>query len=673
MANNNYILYIYKYIIILTAIFCGKPCAAQNQQDIEIANDYYLKGEKTKALAVYQALAKDFRNISLIHNNYINLLIDVGQYKQAEDYLEKLIRKDDRVSYRLDLGIVYLRSGEVAKGDKYLKAMIKSQAEDMYRAKSISDYLSSRNLIDYSIYSLQITREATKNPYIFLLEMANLYRLQGKKDQMVEEYLLYVTQTPSNISYIKNLLQILLTKPEELEALQRLLTQRVQTNPQSETFIDLLIWVELQQKNFYGAYVQARAFDKRFRKEQSKTLEIAQIALNNQDYANADKAFLFVLKEFPNTENYLPAQLGLIKAREAKVKRNYPVNSDSVRYLIAEYTRFCSLYPLHPSAFEARLSQAMLFATYLNELDSSVVRIQQLIADTKTPAALRNQAKIDLGDIYILKGEPWESTLLYSQVEKSQRETPLGYEAKLRNAKLSYYKGDFKLAQEHLDILKQATTREIANDAMDLSMRINENLYPDTTGFGLRVFATIELLLYENKKEQALHWADSFIKTKRIRMAMQEALQRNLWPNPAAKLTTGELLDIKKNIERQKENLKSRQIIGLDSVWVEVPEVTGLRDDLYWLESGILMQLGRFQEAAMLCEQILEEAPDDVLADDAFFRLAETYETRLNQKEKAKELYRLFLDKFAGSVYAAEARKRFRTLRGDFAESNNSN
>lgn len=80
--------------------------------------------------------------------------------------------------------------------------------------------------------------------------MANLYRLQGKRDEMVEEYLDYVTQTPANIGYVKNLLQILLTKPEELESLERLLTDRVQSNPSAEVFIDLLIWTQLQQKIF---------------------------------------------------------------------------------------------------------------------------------------------------------------------------------------------------------------------------------------------------------------------------------------------------------------------------------------------------------------------------------------------------------------------------------------
>jgi tetratricopeptide (TPR) repeat protein len=645
MDNYYYLSFKKIYQYILGTLICVNISFGQNQQEIQIANEYYLKGEKSKALSAFQQLAKDAQNIPSIHNNYLSLLLDGGNFKQAEDYVEKLIRKDDRITYKLDLGLVYLRSGDLAKADKYLKAIIKAQADDVYRAKTVADYLASRNLIDYSIYSLRCARESSKNPSIFFLEMANLYRLQGKRDEMVEEYLEYVTQTPANIGYVKNLLQILLTKPEELESLERLLTDRVQSNPSSEVFIDLLIWAQLQQKNFYGAFIQARAYDKRFRKDQSKTLEIAQIALNNQDYINADKAFTYVVKEFVNTENYLPAQLGLIKAREAKVKRNYPVNTDSVKYLIDEYTKFCTRYPAHPSAYEARLNQAMLFAHYLNALDSAILRINKLIGDAKTPATLRNQSKIELGDIYLLKSEPWESTLLYSQVEKSQRETPMGYEAKLRNAKLSYYKGDFKLAQEHLDILKQATTREIANDAMDLSMRIKENTTFDSTGAALKEFAAIELLITQNKMTEALPRLEKFSPKKQVWMTVTELFEINY---------TGKVLD--------KRDGKSLVEISDNS------SITSIQDDVYWLEANLRMKQGQFNESIVLLGKIISEYSEDVLADDASFLQADIYETRLNQKEKAKELYRAFLDKYPGSVYAAEARKRYRTLRGDFEE-----
>lgn len=622
------------------------PAFGQDVQEVQIANEYNLKGQKDKALSMYQQLAKKNENIPLIHANYFNLLLDLGNYNEAEEYVERLIRRDGKLNYRLDLGVIYVRSGDINKADKYFKSLIKSQADDAYKLKTTSDYLASRNLTDYAIQALLQARTASNSSSLYMLELANLYRMSGKRDQMVEEYLNYVTQTPANISYVKNLMQILLTKPEELESLEKLLYDKVQKNQNTEVFVDLLIWVNLQQKNFYGAFIQARAYDKRFKKEQSKTLEIAQVALNNKDFLNADKSFSFVIKEYANTVNELPARLGLIQTREAQVKNSFPVNKDSVKYLISEYQNFKNSYPDHPNGFEATLSQSMLYAYYLDQKDSAVTRLNGLIENNKVSPAMKGKAKIELGDIYLLKGEPWEATLLYSQVEKSQRETPLGYEAKLKNAKLSYFKGDFLLAQEHLDILKQATSREIANDAMELSMRIKENTAYDTTGAALKEYAAIELLLAQNKIEQALQRLNNFQVTKKVKMSVSEAFEKNLLP-------------------------ASNKINLTDSVWVDLKTDTNLasiQDDVYWLEANLRMKRGEFEQSIMLLEKIVTEFGDDILSDDAYFLEGEIYERHLKNKDKAMEIYREFLNKYPGSVYAAEARKRYRVLRGDFAE-----
>jgi TolA-binding protein len=613
--NNNYLKFKIYIIIIQVAFICGlltNPSFAQDLQEIQIANEYLLKGQKDKALSLYEQLAKKNENIHLIHSNYLNLLIDVGNFTQAESYVERLIKRDDKLSYRLDLGVVYVRSGDVTKADKYFKGFMKSLGEDSYKLKTMSDYLASRNLVEYSILALQQARTASGNSTMYTLELANLYRISGKRDQMVEEYLNYVTLTPSNISYIKNLMQILLTKPEELESLESLLYDRVQKNQNSEVYLDLLIWVNLQQKNFYGAFIQSRAYDKRFKKEQSKTLEIAQIALNNNDFDNADRSYSFVVKEYPNTINELPARLGLIQTREAKVKRSYPVNRDSVKYLITEYGNFRNSYPDHPNAFEAVLSQSLLYAYYLDQKDSAVNGLNRLIINNKVSPTMKAKAKIELGDIYLLKEEPWEATLLYSQVEKTQRETPLGYEAKLKNAKLSYFKGDFLLAQEHLDILKQATSREIANDAMELSMRIKENTTFDTTGAALKEYAAIELLLAQNKTDLAQARLNEF----------------------------------------QNSDLITESI----------------KDDVYWLDANLFLKRGEFDQAVALLEKIVTEFGDDILSDDAYFLEGEIFELHLKKNDKAMEIYREFLNKYPGSVYAAEARKRYRVLRGDFTE-----
>ena len=603
-------------VVLLVALMCS-TAQAQKQEQIQLANEYALKGDKKKALELYRELARDVDDVSLIYNNYFNLLIDMQLGDEAQAYLKKLSKRDPQnIQYKLDLGLVYMRTGDASKADKHFKELIAENKSNIQRVKVISDYFLSHTLPDYGILALTESRQAMANPYLFCLDLAMLYRIKGNQDKMVQEYLSYVTQSSANIQYVKNVLQALLTKPEELESLERLLYDKVQQYPDVEVYADLLIWVTMQQKNFYASFIQARAYDKRYKREGEKSMEVARVALDNDDYDNATRIYRYLIKEYPNSQNYLLARLGLIRTREERVKRSFPVKTDSVRMLINDYRNFIKQYPDNLNALEAAKSEAMLYATFLDQKDSAVQLLNRLIANPKASQYLKAKAKLDLGDIYMLKGEPWESTLLYSQVEKTQKENIVGYDAKLRNAKLSYYKGDFRLAQEHLDILKQATTREIANDALELGMRIKENIAFDSTGAALKDYATVELLLYQNKTEEALN------KIEKLKQGTSDSGQ----------------------------TISNRTIL----------------DDVYWLEANMRMQRGEFDKSLALLQKIIDEYGEDILADDAYFLQGEIYERQLHNKEKAMEIYREFLTRYPGSVYAAEARKRYRQLRGDF-------
>ncbi|HEY3401999.1 MAG TPA: tetratricopeptide repeat protein [Ohtaekwangia sp.] len=646
MTNyNNYIYILYNTIstrafltTLLTLILF--QLFAQNQQEIQLANEYLIKGDKKKALELYRDLSKRDANNQFIYNNYLNTLLDIAAYDEAQNYIKKLLKADvDNIQYKLDAGLVMVKSGELQKADKYYREVITENKNNIQRIKLMSEYFSSRSLFDYGVIALTVAREHMENPYLFSLDLAMLYRLKGDQEKMVQEYLNYVTQTSANIQYVKNVMQALLTDPGELESLEKILYERVQQHPEVEVYADLLIWVTIQQKNFYAAFIQARAYDKRYKHDGEKLMEVARVSLDNEDYNNALKIYNYVVREYPKTPNYLNARLGVIRTHELRVKNSYPINLDSVRFLINNYQEFIKQYPDNINALEATRSRALLFATHLDEKDSAIVILTKLISNPRASLYLKSKAKLDLGDIYVLKGEAWESSLLYSQVEKAQRENPIGYEAKLRNAKLSYYKGDFQLAQEHLNILKEATTREIANDALDLSMRIKENIALDSAGEALKAYSFIELLLFQNKTEEAL---------KRI-----DYLKKGFVVNE--KKNPGTIIP-----DRLEQNLK-------DSVLLSVSNQTIL-DDVYWLEAKIRMQRGEFNESIALLDKIMAEYGEDILTDDAYFLKGEIYERQLNDKTKAMEIYRDFLNKFPGSVHAAEARKRYRTLRGDYAE-----
>ncbi|TRX58675.1 tetratricopeptide repeat protein [Fulvivirga sp. M361] len=594
--------------LILVAI--AAQSYGQKNSDIQLANEYYSQGEYEKAMLLYDNLSRSYENIPLIHNNYFFLLIESGEYAKADKYIKRLIKKfPNNLYYHLDLGLVYKGKGDEQKADNYFKDIIKDVSTDIYRTRITADYFVNKQLPGYAIMTFKSGRQAVNNPYSYSLEMANIYRILNEKDQMVEEYLNYVTQNPSNLNYVKNTLQNLLAKPEELESLESLLYAKIQDDPNSEIFGELLIWVNLQQKNFYGAFVQARAIDKRLKSQGTRSISIGLMALDNDDYNNAIKIFSYVIREYPSSYNYLLAKMYLIRSYEKRVRNTYPIDEREIRNLIHDYNIFINELGVTRNTLEALRNKALLHAFYLDEKDSAKLILQKIIATPRANANIKARSKLDLGDIYLLTEEPWESTLLYSQVEKSHKEESLGYEAKLRNAKLSYYKGDFQLSQEHLDILKEATTREIANDAMALSILIKDNIALDSSETAMKQYAAIDLMLFQNKTIEAL-----------------EA------------------------ISKMKSTFKGHSLI----------------DELLWLEADIQRKIGAFPKALELLQQIVDEYDYDILSDDAYFMIAEIYDKHTNQSEKAMEFYRGLLTKYPGSVYVAEARKRFRMLRGDF-------
>ncbi len=623
---------------------------AQNQADIQLANEYLLKGDKLKAIELYRDLAKSDANIAFIHNNYLNTLLDLGESEEAQNYIKRVLRKDpENIQFKADVGVIYVRTGDVTKADRYFRDLINSYKSNVSRSKLLADYLSGKSLSEYSIMALTECRQTVGNPYLFCLELAMLYRIKGEKEKMVQEYLNYVTQNSANIQYVKNVMQALLTKPDELESLEKILYERVQRYPDLDVYSDLLIWVTMQQKNFYASFIQARAYDRRYKKLGERCMEVARVALDNEDYDNAFRSYKYVVKEYPTGPYFLQARLGLVKTREARVRNTFPVQQDSVRNLIADYSAFIQEYRDNPNAHEAQRSEALLHANYLDEKDKAVELLNNLIENPRASLQIKSKSKLDLGDIYLLKGETWESSLLYSQVEKSLKESPLGYEAKLKNAKLFYYKGNFRLAQEHLDILKEATTREIANDAMELSMRIKENIAFDSVGDALQAYALVELLLYQNKTDEALDALNN-LREGYVIIPIYDAkiMITHDWEATLFKAKLGDTIEV---AGRAIKKPVSNQTI---------------LDDVYWLEANIRMQRGEFEKSLGLLQKILHEFPDDIFADDAYFLQGDIYERQLANTDKAMEIYREFLNKYPGSVYAAEARKRFRALRGDF-------
>jgi TolA-binding protein len=582
----------------------------QSNQKISLANAYYQEGDLEKALTIYRELADDQQNISFIHNNYLEILYTKQLNDETEKYLKKIKRwSSNNIKYEVDLIDYYITVNDSSSAEKYYKVVEENVLQNLGYLRSAAQFFINKQHRRFAERLYLSAREQMRDPNAFAIQLATLYRYSNQKDKMVREYLIYAQERQGNLRYVKNMLQMSLTEEQELQSFVALVMENMQKTDNKDLYGDLLIWAHLQLENFYAAFIQARAIDKRNQLDGKNSMEIGQLAFENKQYDIAEMIFSFVVENFPESRNFVQAKQQLIKTQEMKIKNHFPIDTSAIRSLTISYQNLIDQIGLSNYTLEAYRQKALLHALYLNEADLAIGMLKEVISYPNAEKNIIAAAKLNLGDIFIITGEPWESVLLYYQVEKSHKNENLGEEAKLKNAKLSFYKGEFELAQEHLDILKKATRREIANDAMDLSILIKNNTILDSTQKALRAYADVDLMLYQNK----------------------EIIANNV----------------------------------LDSLIAEY-EQHPILDELLWLKAKMSKEQGKYEEAVELLNRIAIDMHYDILTDDALFEMAVIYQELIKDPAKAQEYYKQLLTDYPGSIFVAEARKRFRNLRGDF-------
>jgi tetratricopeptide (TPR) repeat protein len=596
-------------MIIWVLLFLPALAYAQ-QKDVSLAEEYYSQNEFEKAREVYERVARMPNSLSLIYSHYLKTLVNLKDWKEAEKLAKRQSKENpETMIYRLDYAWVMEQQNQPAVVEKEISAI---NDELRKRPEATLDAIEHAVRIDHVDWAEKIilaSRKNQKEKTLWALEMAQVYALQGKQDLAIEELITFAVKDKDHLDGVKSALQDNLSKPEEFDKLEQNLLTKLEKDQDQIVYNELLLWIYLQQKRFTRAFVQARALDKRYQEEGNQIVNIAQIAQRNNDYNAAAQMYEYVIKTYPAGLNYSYARNMFLKCKEDAIKNTYPIDKAEIENLIKQYKQLLGELGRTPKTKEAIRNMALLYAFYLDKKDTAVVLLNEAIELSQGSADFMSLAKMDLGDIYLLKDEAWESTLLYSQVELARKEHPIGHEAKLRNAKLSYYKGEFDLATEHLDILKEATSREISNDAMELSLLIKDNILEDTLGIALKEFSKVELKLFQHKEREAMISLDTLLKR---------------YP---------------------KENVVEKALLT---------------------KARLLVRVGKAQDAIKPLEDLQTQFPEGIYGDDAMFLLGKVYEENIQDKDKAKTVYQDFLVKYPASIFTAEARKRFRILRGDF-------
>jgi tetratricopeptide (TPR) repeat protein len=90
-----------------------------------------------------------------------------------------------------------------------------------------------------------------------------------------------------------------------------------------------------------------------------------------------------------------------------------------------------------------------------------------------------------------------------------------------------------------------------------------------------------------------------------------------------------------------------------------------LYDDALFLEAKILIKQEKYLAAIEQLEKIITADNQGFLTDDVYYLMAETYNFKLNNPEKARVYYQKIIFEKPSSIYLVDARNKFRKIRGE--------
>ena len=585
--------------------------ASLGQQTREqLANHYFNNGEYEQAAELYEGLYKQAANkyyYQMLYRTYMGK----QDYKAAEKLVEKRMKQNGSDLYLyVDLGGVSEKLGEGKKAEKAYNEAVNKLSGNQQQLADLVTAFEGAGKLNWGEKCYLKVREKTGNKYAYINELAALYEKMGNYEKMMGEYFDLLDRSPGSLSSVQVTLQRALNQTGDKglsEGLRRTLVNRVQGDPGNKTYLDMLIWFSLQEKDFAFAAAQAKAVDARFAELQGESLyKVGTIAHKNREYAVAAECYGLIMKKGEENPYYYDSRVGLLAVKFERLNKNYQLPKKEYESLRGEYERTIAELGKKEETVRLMRNYAELTAYYGGEVQKAADMLDDVLEIPRLSNKIASEVKLELGDLLLFAGEVWDASLMYMQVEKANKNDVIGAQAKFRNARLSYFNHDFEWAKSQLEVLRASTSKLVANDAMELSLLISDNMDDDSTYEVLSYYATADLLLYRNMLDSA--WvAFEAVKTR--------ALSHPIF------------------------------------------------DEVLMQEAKIRMKQGRYEEADELLERLVKMYGDDVLADKALMMRGELNEELLGRPDKAKECYEKVVLDYSGSVYAEEARKRYKTLR----------
>lgn len=580
-------------------------------QDEKLARQYYDQGRFDLAAPIYEKLyARDGYS-----DTYFRKLQDCYRQSGDENALENLLSKqarrfDEDVWYKVEYGALLEARGESKAARKQYDEALKKLPAYPEKVKKTAAAFQQAGRNDYALQVFEKGEHISGKDF-YAFEKADILLRQKEYTSASKTLLSALKSDITLLPPVKTALSTWLEDDPQgpfQTAFRTELLREIQADAGSPVLSELLMWQYIQQRNYEAAFIQAKAMDKRSRGYGEEVYKLGRIAAENEQYDLAVRCFEYIVDKGPEYLLYPAARTDLVRTMHAKFAKGYSADPADVRKLDELYRSTIGEMGINANTASVVIDYADLCCFYQDDPDKAIGLLNSVLDNGGISARQKAEAKLKLADVLVFTGDMWEPALLYGQVEKEFKNDIPAQEAKFRNARLAYFREEFEYAQAQMKVLKASTSKLFSNDAMWLSHLITDNLGRDSIRAPLQFFSRADLKFYQNRNREALEMLDTLL---------------YFYPDH------------------------------------------NIGDEVYFRKAQILMKMGDYAGAYGQLEKLMQKFPSEVLMDDALFMAADIQEFQLNNPELAMKLYERILLEHKDSLFVAEARKRYRQLRGD--------
>ncbi len=536
------------------------------------------------------------------------MFLRAGDYAAFENLILTLQKRRRDIRYLVDLGLVeFQRGNEKQALEKWHRVLEENANQQAYSL--VGQALVDNQLYDEAIQVYASGRRVLKNKTAFMFELAGIYKVQEKYQQLLTEYAEYLVVNPVQINFIESEVQRFAREEESrAEPLIKQTKKLMKNYPSVEWALHIILGdLYVFEKQFSTAlehYLSAerqivRLEEKRIKKSNPNgrfLFNLGEQALKSNAHFEAENAFRVLIDEFPDSQFRAKAEL--------RITRVYLLRGANDK-AIASLESFIQN---NKKSLDVHRAMVMIGDIYFADLKLDRARTAYKRAYIEFPNnRLQTEILFKLADCAVADDSLQQArTYLRQAINQSQAYPELTKRAFLALARVAFYQGrpqsSLAALQEFSGVRLKQGPDMLENDALELMMLLQENSHDSTS---LAVLGKARRLGFQRRYEQAAE-------------------------------------EIKSYLEKH-------------------PDVL-LRSELQ-MELATALKMQQKYEPALTALLAVYEDQESLTRDGALMAAAQILEENLSNSDLARERYETLLEEFPHSVYLDEARARIRNLR----------